>query len=68
MDIYIKKTLPFCHARRHDSAIKNKWINMSEAMAKKVGQDLAYTRNQIITAEVCISRIYNSGMSDRNVF
>ena len=47
-------------------------LESKEAMAKKdfqeVGQDLAYTRNQIITAEVCISRIYNSGMSDRNVF
>jgi prefoldin subunit 5 len=38
-------------------------LESKEAMAKKdfqeVGQDLAFTRNQIITAEVCISRIYN---------
>ena len=38
-------------------------LESKEAIAKKefleVGKDLAFTRNQIITAEVCISRIYN---------
>jgi len=38
-------------------------LESKEAIAKKefqeVGKDLAFTRNQIITAEVCISRVYN---------
>lgn len=34
-------------------------LNLAKTELDEVTSDLAFTRNQIITAEVCISRVYN---------